>query len=186
MDITVAVRAVLKLQAPVSPLHRQLGRMAALALDTLVRAHQGKRRLRMRAQPDLFRQPRPANAGMTVLASVSELRLVYLRVAGHALRSRARSRNVAIVVTRLALRLGVARCEAQTRMVSPDVGDFAPIGFVVARSAFLPCKRSLMGIFVTGHTFGLQPEKRSVTAPVANVMTVLASNRCVSALERPT
>jgi hypothetical protein len=43
-----------------------------------------------------------------------------------------------------------------------------------------------MGIFMTGHAFGLQPEKRSVTPPVANVMTVLASNRCVSALERPT
>ena len=175
MDITVAVRAVLKLQAPVSPLQRQLGRMAALALDTLVRAHQGKRRLRMRAQPDLFRQSRPTNAGMTVLASVSELRLVYLRVAGHALRSRARSRNVAIVVTRLALRLGVARCEAQPRMISPDVGDFTPIGFVVARSAFLPRKGSLMGIFVARHALGLQPEVRCLAAPVLAVVTVLAS-----------
>ena len=54
MDITVAVRAVLKLQAPVSPLQRQLGRMAALALDTLVRAHQRKRRLRMRARSPIF------------------------------------------------------------------------------------------------------------------------------------
>ena len=150
--------------------------MATLARDALVRAHQGKRRLRMRAQPDLFRQPCPANTGVAVFTSISELRLVHLRVTGHALRAHARSRNVALVVTGLALRLGMARCEAQTRMVSPDIGDFAPIGLVVARSAFLPCKGSLMGIFMTGHAFGLQPEKRSVTPPVANVMTVLASN----------
>jgi hypothetical protein len=71
-------------------------------------------------------------------------------------------------------------------MILPDVGDFAPIGFVVARDAFRPFKRSLMGIFVARHAFGLQPEKRSVTAPVLAVVTVRASNRCVSALERPT
>jgi hypothetical protein len=186
MDITVAVRAVLKLQAPVSPLQRKLGRMAALALDTLVQTHQGKRRLRMRAQPDLFRQPRPANAGMTVLAPVSELRLVYLRMASHALRSRARSRNVALVVTGLALRLGVTPGEAQHRMILPDVGDLAPIGFVVTGDALRPFKRSLVGILVTGHTLGLQAEKRSVAAAVLAVVTVRASGRPVSAFERPT
>ena len=175
MDITVAVRAVLKLQAPVSPLQRQLGRMAALALDTLVRAHQRKRRLRMRAQSDLFRQPHPANAGMTVLASISELRLVHLRMTGHALRPRAGSCNVSLVVTGLALRLGVTAREAQARMVRPDVGDLAPIGLVVARSAFLPRKGSLMGIFVARHALGLQPEVRCVAAPVLAVVTILAS-----------
>ena len=149
--------------------------MATLARDALVRSHQGKRRLRMRAQPDLFRQPCPANTGVTVLASVSELRLVHLRVTGHALRAYARSHHVALVVTGLALRLGVARCEAQPRMISPDVGDFAPIGFVVARSAFLPRKGSLMGIFVARHALGLQPEVRCVAAPVLAVVTVLAS-----------
>jgi hypothetical protein len=84
MDVAMTVRAVLKLQAPVSPLQRQLGRMAALALDTLVRAHQRKRGLRMRAQPDLSWQPHPANAGVAVFTSISELRFVYLRMAGNA------------------------------------------------------------------------------------------------------
>jgi hypothetical protein len=149
--------------------------MATLARDALVRAHQGKRRLRMRAQPDLFRQPCPANTGVAVFTSISELRLVHLRVTGHALRAHARSRNVALVVTGLALRLGMARCEAQTRMVLPDVVNLAPIGFVVTGGAFLPPKGPLMGIFVAGHTVGLQAEEGCVSAPVTNIVTVLAS-----------
>jgi hypothetical protein len=186
MDVAMTVRALLKLQTPVPPLHWELRQMTTIARDPSVQTLQWKCCLRMRAEPDLFRQPHPANAGMTVLAPVSELRFVHLRVAGHALRSRAGSRNVALVVTGLALRLGVACCEAQTRMISPDVGDFAPIGFVVARSAFLSGKGPLVRILVTGHTLGLQAEKRGVTAPVLTIVTVLTANRCMSTSERPT
>ena len=131
--------------------------MTTIAGDPSVQALEGKGGLRMCPQPDLFREPHPANAGMTVLAPVSELRFVHLCVAGHALRSRARSRNVALVVTGLALRLGVAPCKAQARMILPDVGNLAPVGFVMARSAFLAAKRSLVGIFVARNAVGLQP-----------------------------
>jgi hypothetical protein len=185
MDVAMTVGALLKLQTPISPLHGELGRMTTFARDLTVQTLQGKCRLRMRAQSDLLRQPHPANAGMAVLTSISELRFVHLRMTGHALRAHAGRRNVALVVTRLALRLGVARCEAQTGMVSPDVRDLAPIGFVVTRSAFLPSKGSLMGIFVTGHTLGLQSEKRSVATPIAAIVAVGASRRRVSTLERP-
>ena len=185
MDVAMTVGALLKLQAPIPPLHGELGRMATFARDLTVRAFEGKCRLRMRAQSDFLRQPRPANAGMAVLTSVSKLRFVHLGMTSHALRAHAGRRNVALVVAGLALRLGMARREAQTGMVSSDVGDLAPIGFVVARSAFLPCKSSLMGIFVTGHTLGLQSEKRSVATPIAAIVTVGASSRLVSTLEWP-
>jgi hypothetical protein len=75
--------------------------------------------------------------------------------------------------------------EAQAGMICPDVGDLAPIVLVVAGSAFLPCKGSLMGIFVTGHTLGLQSEKGGVATPVAAIVAVGAARRLVSALERP-
>ena len=160
--------------------------MTTFARYVPVQALQWKCRLRMRAEPDLLRQSEPANAGMAVLASISELRFVYLRVTGHTLRSGAGSHDVALVVTCLALGLRVARSKAQTRMISPDVGDLAPIGFVVARSAFLSGKGPLVRIFVTGHTLGLQPKKRRVTAPVLTIVTVLTANRCMSTSERPT
>ena len=159
--------------------------MTTFARDLPVQTLQGKRRLRMRAQSDFFRQPRPANAGMTVLAPISELRLVHLRMTGNAFRARTGSRDVALVVTGLALGLRVARSEAQAGMISPDVCDLAPVGFVVARRAFLPGKGPLVRIFVTGHTLGLQPEKRGVAAPVLTIVTVLASSRRMSTPERP-
>jgi hypothetical protein len=84
MDVAMTVRALLKLQAPISPLHGELGGMATLARDLSVQALEGKRGLRMRAQPDLSWQPHPANAGVAVFTSISELRFVYLRMAGNA------------------------------------------------------------------------------------------------------
>jgi hypothetical protein len=71
-------------------------------------------------------------------------------------------------------------------MVLPYVGDFAPVGFVVAGDAFRSTKRAMVGILVTRHALGLQSEKRGVSAPVATVVTVLASNRRMGTLERPT
>ena len=123
---------------------------------------------------------------MAVLASVAEPRLVYLRMAGDALRADAGRLHVSVVVAGLALRLGVTPCETQARMVLPDVGDFGPVGFVVAGDAFRSTKRAVVGILVTRHALGLQPEKRSVAPPIPNVVTVLTLDRTVSALERPT
>jgi hypothetical protein len=71
-------------------------------------------------------------------------------------------------------------------MILPDVVNLAPIRFVVARSAFLACKGPLMGIFVAGHTVGLQAEEGCVSTPVAAIVAVLASSWLVSAFERPT
>ena len=159
--------------------------MTTFARDLTVQTLQRKCGLRMCAQPDLLRQPQPTNAGVTVLASISELRLVHLRMTGHALRPRAGSCNVSFVVTGLALRLGVTARKAQARMIRPDVGDLAPIGFIVTGSAFLPSEGALVGVLVTGHAIGLQPEIRRVTAPVPNVMTVLTSGRRMRTLERP-
>jgi len=185
VHIFVAVPALIELETAISALHRQLGRMAASARDVLMPAFEGKRSERMRAKPDPGGQPRPANAGMAVLASISEFRFVNLRMAGYARRARAWGRGVAFVVTGLALRFRMPAGEAETRMVAPDVGDLAPVGFVVARRAFSPRKSALVGILVAGHTVGLQPEKRRLTATVAAIVTVLTSNRGMSPLERP-
>ena len=160
--------------------------MTTLARDVPVHSLQRKRRLRMRPQPDLRRKPSPANAGMAVLTPISELRLVHLRMAGDALGARTGRHDVPLVVTGLALRLAVTRGEAQDRMILPDVVDLAPIGFVVTGDAFGACKRALVRILVTGQAVGLQSEIRSVAAAVLPVMTVPASNRTVSAFERPT
>ena len=112
---------------------------------------------------------------MAVLAPISELGFVHPRMTGDALRAHAGRRDVALVVTGLALRLAVTRGEAQDRMILPDVVDLAPIGFVVTGDAFRPFKRSLMRIFVARHALGLEPEVRCVAAPVLAVVTVLAS-----------
>jgi hypothetical protein len=185
MDVAMAVGALLKLQTAVPPVHWELGRVTAFARDVPMQTLQGKGRLRMRAQPDLLRQPDPANAGMAVLTSVSELRVVYLRVAGNAVRTGTGNCHVSFIVAGLALRLGVTPGEAQTGVVLPNVGDFAPIGFVVAGEAFGPRKRAFVGILMTGHALGLQPEKRCMAAPVPAVVAVLTSNRSMCALERP-
>jgi hypothetical protein len=49
MYVSMAVATLLELKTPISPLPWKLGRMATLARDALVRAHQGKRCLWMRA-----------------------------------------------------------------------------------------------------------------------------------------
>ena len=122
---------------------------------------------------------------MAVLAPISELGFVHLRMTGNALRAHARGRDVALVVAGLALGLAVTRSEAQDRMILPDVVDLAPIGFVVTGDTFATCKRALVRILVTGHAVGLQPEIRGVTATVLPVMTVPALNRPMGAFERP-
>jgi hypothetical protein len=71
-------------------------------------------------------------------------------------------------------------------MVLPYVGDFAPVGFVVAGDAFRSTKRAMVGILVTRRALGFQSEKRGVSAPVATVVTILASSRRMGTLERPT
>ena len=155
MDVPMAVPALLKLQASVPPLHRKLGRVAAFAHNLSVRSLEGKRRLRVSAKPDLLRQPEPTNAGVTVLASVPEHGLVDLGVTGHALRAHAGRGDVALIVTGLALRLRVTGGEAQPRMIPPNIGDFAPVGFIVARDALLPAKPVVVWILVTRGARGL-------------------------------
>jgi hypothetical protein len=123
---------------------------------------------------------------MAALASIAELRVVDLRVAGDALRSSAWGGRIPAIVTGLALRLGVTSCEAQLWMIHADVGDFRPIGFVVAGRAFGSCESPLVGILVAGDTAGLQTEKRGVSPPVATVVAVFALDRRMSAFERPT
>jgi hypothetical protein len=49
MHVLMAVRTLLKLQTPISPLHGELRRMTTFARDLPVQTLQGKRRLRMRA-----------------------------------------------------------------------------------------------------------------------------------------
>ena len=71
-------------------------------------------------------------------------------------------------------------------MILPDVVNLAPIGFVVTGGAFLPCKGPLMGIFVAGHTVGLQAEEGCVSTPVGAIVAVLASSWLVGAFEWPT
>jgi hypothetical protein len=71
-------------------------------------------------------------------------------------------------------------------MILPDIGDFAPVGFIVASSAFFRHESALMRILMARDTLGLQPEIRSVAAAVLAVVTVRASGRPVSAFERPT
>lgn len=122
---------------------------------------------------------------MAALAAVSELRVVHLRVTGNAFRSSAGRGRVSLIVTSLALRLGVTSCEAQTGMIPPDVGDLTPVGFVVTGRAIGSLEPPFVRILVAGHTVGPQTEKRGVSAPVATIVTVFTSNRCVSALERP-
>ena len=110
--VAMTVRTSLELQASIAACDRELWTMAPVACDFGMQSLQRKGCLRMSAKTDLSRQSRPANAGMAVLTSISELRFMHLRVAGNALRTRAGSCNVAFVVTSLALRLGVARREA--------------------------------------------------------------------------
>jgi hypothetical protein len=157
VHVSMAVCALIELETTIPSLNRKLGRVTALAGDSPVQPLERKDRERMGAQPDLLRQSGPTDAGMTVLASITKLRFVHLRVAGNALRARARSFGVPLVVTDFTLRFRVAPCEAQTWMIRLDVGDLAPVGLVVARSAFRPGKPSCMWIFVAGHALSLQP-----------------------------
>jgi hypothetical protein len=129
----------------------------------------------MGAKPDPLGKPDPANARVTALTSITELRLVDLRVARDTGRARARSPGVASVVAGLALRLGVAASETQARMIATDVRDLGPIGLVVTRGALGAAKPALMGIFVARHAVGLEPEERLVAPSIASVVAVLAS-----------
>ena len=103
--VTIGARGVL--QAPIATRYGKLRKMAAIARDLRVHPFQWKGGHRMRAKTDSSWQTEPTNVGVAVVASVSEPRLVHLGVAGDALRARARRVGVALVVTRLALRLGM-------------------------------------------------------------------------------
>jgi hypothetical protein len=71
-------------------------------------------------------------------------------------------------------------------MILPDVGDFAPVGFIVTGDAFRSTKRAVVGILVTRHALGLQSEERGVAASVSAVVTVVTCNRRMGAPQRPT
>lgn len=97
----------------------------------------------------------------------------------------ARRTGVALVMTSLALRLGVAGRETQPGVIAPDVRDLGPVGLVVAGSALRSAEPALVGIFVAGHTIGLEPEKGRVSATIAPVVTLFALHGRMSALKRP-
>ena len=139
----------------------------------------------MGTKPNLRWQTHPTNARMAVLASISELRVVNLRMASHALGTGTRSHDIALVVTGLALGLGVTRGEAQARVILLDVGDLAPVGLVVARRAIGVVKAALVRIFVTRNAIGSESEIRGVSATIADVVTVFATDGRVRAFERP-
>jgi hypothetical protein len=101
----------------------------------------------------------------------------------HALGTGTRSDDIALVVTGLALGLGVSRGEAQPWVVLPDVGDLAPVGLVVTRRAPGVLKAALVRIFVARCAIGSESEIRRVSATIADVVTVLATDRCVRAFE---
>jgi hypothetical protein len=122
---------------------------------------------------------------MAALASIAELRVVYLGMAGDAFGSSARGGRIPAIVTGLALRLGVTPCEAQPGMILPNVGDLGPVGFVVAGRALGSCKPAFVGVLVAGYAVGPQTKKRGVSPPVASVVAVFALHGRMSALERP-
>lgn len=123
---------------------------------------------------------------MATLASITELRFMHLRMTCDTVRAHAWRRDVAFIVTGLALRLGVARREAQARMIGPDVGDLSPVALVVAGGALGTGELSFVRIFVARDAVGLQSEERWGATSIAAVVAVLAYDRTVGALERPT
>lgn len=119
---------------------------------------------------------------MAALASIAELGLVHLRMTGNAVRAHAWRRDVPFIVTGLALRLGVARREAQARMIGPDIGHLRPVTLVVAGSALGPSELAFVRIFVTGNAVGLQSKEARGAAPIAAVVAVTADRRSVRPL----
>lgn len=139
----------------------------------------------MSAKTNPSRQSQPTDVGVAVFAPVPKLRIVDLRVAGHAVRSGARRSHVATVVAVLALRSSMSSCKAQARVIRPDVGYFAPIAFIVARRTLGIRKPSFMRVLVTGHTIRLEPQVCRMPAAVSTVVAVLAADRCMRSFERP-
>jgi hypothetical protein len=105
---------------------------------------------------------------------------------GNALRARRWWLRVALIVTGLALRLGVAPSETQAGVVVPGIGDLAPVRFVVARGAFGIGKPALVRIFVARNAVGLQTQIRRIAAPVLAIVAIGALEGSMSTLERPT
>ncbi|KPK15522.1 MAG: hypothetical protein AMJ62_08925 [Myxococcales bacterium SG8_38] len=122
---------------------------------------------------------------MAVLASVSEARVVHLRMAGYAFRSGAGGDGIPLIVARLAFRSGVTSSEAQTGVILASIGDLAPVGFVVTRRAFRAGKAALMRVLVAGHAVGVEPEKRLMAAAILPIVALLAPYRGMGAFERP-
>jgi hypothetical protein len=185
MHVPVTVAALRVLQAPVAARHRELRKMATIASDLGMQPSQGKVRHGMSPKADPSWQTQPANVGMAGFAAISELRLVHRRVAGHAIGSGARSVDVALIVTGLALGSGMPAREAETRVIVADVGNLAPVVLVVARRALGSGKPILVRIFVAGDATGWKAEKGGVTPSVAAIVALLASYRCVCPLENP-
>jgi len=185
VHVSMTVRALIEFKTSKSLLRGKLGRVTAPALDVAMQALEREPCERMGTKPDLRWKAHPTNAGVAVLTLVAELRVVNLRMASHALGTRAWSHDVALVVASLALRLGVTGGEAQPGMVLPDVGDLAPVGLVVARSAPCVVKAALVRIFVTRGAIGSESEISGVSAAIPDVVTVLAPDRRVRAFERP-
>lgn len=139
----------------------------------------------MRSQPDLARKTHPANPAVTGVALVAEVRVVHRCMARNTIGTRRGGRAVPAIMTGLALHFGMAASKAEHGMVLFNASDLAPIGLVVARDAFGACKSAFVRVLMAGNAFGLQSEKRGVSASVAAVVAVVASNRSVRSLERP-
>lgn len=139
----------------------------------------------MGPEPDLLRQAHPSNAGVAVFAPIAELRFVHLCMAGDTRGPGGGRLGVACVVARFALGLRMSSGETQPRMIAANVGDLAPIGFVVTRGAFCIPEPALVWVLMTRRALGLEPEKGWIAAPVSTIVAVFASDGGMGAVKRP-
>ncbi len=122
---------------------------------------------------------------MAALATVSEIRFVHVRVAGDTVRTRARWSDVALVVTSLALRPGMSSCEAQHRVIRPNVHDLAPVGFVVAGGALGALEPTLVRIGVAGGALGVEPQERTMAPAISTIVAVFTGDRGMGTFQPP-
>jgi hypothetical protein len=106
-------------------------------------------------------------------------------VTGHTVSTCPWRTGITLVVTGFTLGLRVAGREAQTRVISTDVGDFGPVGLVMTKGALFSAKPAFVGVLVTRHAIGLQTEKCGVATTVGSIVTVFAADRGVGPLKRP-
>lgn len=179
MHILMAAIALIETQPSIATVLGEASFVTARARDLFVLAAQWKDGACMRSQRNRPRHAEPSNRRMTLHAVGTKTCLVHRAMTVNACPTLTRRCGRSAIVTGVARNIGVARSQAQARMIGASHRDFIPAILAVATRACV-AEVSLMWIRVAARAC----LELDAAITRRGSVTLCASNSCMRAMQR--